>query len=79
MEGLKLVISPASGRIHLLPPQAFEAGREVVTEGQAVAMVNVGGRLRPVVAFAAGSVTNVLVREGEPVRAGQPVLSVASL
>jgi biotin carboxyl carrier protein len=78
MEGLTLVISPATGRIHLLPPQAFAAGREVVTAGQAVAIVNVGGRQRPVVAFAGGSVSNVLVLEGEPVRAGQPILAVAS-
>ncbi len=76
--GLKVVVAPLAGRVHLLPPRAFARGREVVHAGQPLALVEGGSRTATVVAPVEGVVDGLLVHEGEPVVAGQPVVAVRS-
>ena len=76
--GLRVVVAPVAGRVRLLPPRSFESGREVVHAGQAVALVEGGTRTATVVVPIEGVVDGLLVHEGEPVVAGQPVLAVRS-
>jgi len=76
--GISLAVAPVAGRVRLLPPKAFAEGREVVTKGQAVAVVEGGVVRGTVVAPVAGVVDGLLVHEGEPVVTGQPVLAVRS-
>lgn len=78
MYGFRMVVSPTSGRIRLLPPKRFRKGRELVSAGQPIAVVEAGDRHEHVLAPMDGIVDSVLVIEGEPVRRGQPILAVSS-
>lgn len=73
---LFLVVTPAAGRIRLLPPRRFRAGREVVEAGQPVARLEQGEHHTVVRAPVGGTVASVLAIEGEPVRPGQPLYAI---
>ena len=71
---MRLVVSPASGRLRLLPAAQFQDGHEWVSAGQAVAEVSNGPEVHSVVAPHDARVAGVMVRDGEPVAQGQPLL-----
>jgi biotin carboxyl carrier protein len=73
---LFLVVTPAAGRIRLLPPRRFHAGKEVFEAGQPVARLEQGERNTLVRAPVGGTVASVLAIEGEPVRPGQPLFAI---
>lgn len=72
---LVLIISPASGRLKILPPKTFRDGREWVERGQAVVLIDHGAAKEPdeVPAPYKGYIGGLMGRDGEPVREGQPV------
>jgi biotin carboxyl carrier protein len=71
---MRLVVSPAPGRLRLLPAAQFHDGHEWVSAGQAVAEVTNGPEVHAVLAPHDARVAGVMVREGEPVAQGQPLL-----
>ena len=73
---LFLVVTPAAGRVRLLPPRRFKGGREVVEPGQPVARLEQGERDTVVRAAVGGTVASVLAIDGEPVRPGQPLFAI---
>ena len=76
MGGLRVVVSPAPGRVQLLPPRGFAGGTEVVDEGQPVAEILTGGRTNPVHVPVGGVVESVLVYHGVLVGSGHPLLVI---
>jgi biotin carboxyl carrier protein len=71
---VRLVVSPAGGRLRLLPPSRFHAGEEWVTAGQRIALVENGPVVHEVRSPSDARVAGVLVRDGEPVAPGQPLV-----
>jgi biotin carboxyl carrier protein len=71
---VRLVVSPAGGRLRLLPPSRFHAGEEWVSAGQRIALVENGPVVHEVRAPSDARVAGVLVRDGEPVAPGQPLV-----
>ncbi len=76
MPGLRIVVAPVAGRVRLLPPRAFSGGRELLSLGQEVAVIDGGGGATTVTAPVRGLLDGLLVHEGEPVHTGQPLLVV---
>jgi biotin carboxyl carrier protein len=72
--GMRLVVSPAAGRLRLLPAARFHDGQEWVSAGQPIAEVENGPVMSPVVAPHEAKVSGILVRDGEPVLRGQPLV-----
>ena len=72
--GVRLLVSPASGRLRHLPPAQFREGAEWVEAGQAVALVEQGSVAVEVTSPIDGRVAGILVRDGEPVLRGQPLV-----
>jgi biotin carboxyl carrier protein len=72
--GFFLVVSPAAGRLRHLPPAHFHEGDEWVSAGQPVAMVEQGSAVIEVKSPIEARVAGVLVRDGEPVQPGQPLV-----
>jgi biotin carboxyl carrier protein len=72
--GMRLVVSPAAGRLRLLPAARFHEGEEWVSAGQPIAEVENGPVVSPVVAPHEARVSGILVRDGEPVLQGQPLV-----
>ena len=72
--GFRLLVSPASGRLRHLPPARFHDGEEWVSPGQAVAVVEQGSTSIEVKSPVEARVSGILVRDGEPVAAGQPLV-----
>jgi multidrug efflux pump subunit AcrA (membrane-fusion protein) len=73
---LRVLVSPGSGRLRLLPPRRFENGFELVSRGQAVARLEQGRRDVILRSPVDGRVTAVLGLEGEPVVMGQAVMEI---
>lgn len=73
---ITLIVAPESGRLRILPPRRFHLGREWVDPGQPVARIERGRHVHVVRSPAGGRLGGVLGRDGEPVKAGQPVLWV---
>ncbi len=71
---VRMVVSPAGGRLRLLPPSRFHDGEEWVSPGQAIALVQNGQVVHEVRAPSEARVAGVLVRDGEPVAPGQPLV-----
>jgi biotin carboxyl carrier protein len=71
---MRLVVSPSSGRLRLLPAARFQEGDEWVTAGQAIAEVSNGPVVHTVAAPHDARVAGVMVRDGEPVAQGQPIV-----
>jgi biotin carboxyl carrier protein len=72
--GFRLLVAPGPGRIRHLPPVRFHDGSEWVAAGQPVALIEQGSVTVEVCSPVEGRVAGVLVREGEPVMAGQPLV-----
>ncbi len=70
----RLVVSPVAGRLRLLPAVRFEGGVEWVSAGQPLAVVESGPTNHQVLAPAEARLAGVLVRDGEPVARGQPLV-----
>ena len=70
---ITVIVSPAAGRLRILPPRRFVRGREFVEAGQPVLVIEQGDRSDEVVSPVRGRFGGVLGREGEPVTPGQPV------
>ena len=71
---VRLVVSPAAGRLRLLPAVRFHGGEEWVSPGQTVALVEKGAVTLEVKAPSEARVAGVLVGDGEPVAQGQPLI-----
>jgi pyruvate/2-oxoglutarate dehydrogenase complex dihydrolipoamide acyltransferase (E2) component len=71
---VRMVVAPAGGRLRLLPPARFQDGQEWVSAGQTVAVVENGPVIHEVRAPHEARVAGVLVRDGEPVAPGQPLV-----
>ena len=71
---VRLVVAPAGGRLRLRPPARFHEGDEWVSAGQVIAVVEKGSVIHEVRAARTARVAGVLVREGEPVAPGQPLV-----
>ncbi len=76
MEGLRVLVSPVSGRLRLLPPKGFRDGREWIEAGQPLARVQQGAVETVLVAPVTGWVRDVLGLELEPVSAGRPLIVI---
>ena len=72
--GVRLLVSPGAGRLRHLPPVEFHDGAEWVTAGQAVAVVEQGRVTVEVRSPIDARVAGILVRDGEPVAQGQPLV-----
>jgi biotin carboxyl carrier protein len=72
--GIRLVVAPAAGRLRHLPPVHLHDGHEWVSPGQPVAVVEQAGATVEVCSPIEGRVSGFLVRNGEPVTAGQPIV-----
>lgn len=70
---ITLIVSPSTGRLRVLPPVIFRGGHEWVERGQPVARVEHGGSADDILAPMYGRMGGVLGRDGQPVKAGQPV------
>jgi biotin carboxyl carrier protein len=70
----RLLVSPAAGRMRHLPPVRFEDGVEWVEAGQPVAVIEQGNSAVEVRSPIDGRVAGILVRDGEPVMPGQPLV-----
>jgi acetyl-CoA carboxylase biotin carboxyl carrier protein len=57
-----------------LPPAEFHDGGEWITAGQAVAVIEMGNVSVEVESPVDGRVAGILVRDGEPVLRGQPLV-----
>ncbi len=73
---LRLVLTPAAGRVRLLPPRRFMGGREVVEAGQPLARLEQGHRHTVIRTPIGGAVSSVLAIEGEPVVPNQPLFAI---
>jgi hypothetical protein len=73
---LRVVVSPGTGRLRFLPPRRFEAGVELVEQGQPVFRLVRGNEEIIVRAPVAGRVSAVLGLEGEPMAPGHAVLAI---
>jgi biotin carboxyl carrier protein len=71
---MRLVVSPGAGRLRLLPAAQFQGGQEWVIAGQAIAEVSNGPLVHTVTAPHDARVAGVMVRDGEPVAQGQPLV-----
>jgi biotin carboxyl carrier protein len=72
--GFRLLVSPAAGRLRHLPPTQFHQGDEWVSAGQTVAVVEKGALSIEVRCPVDARVAGMLVRDGEPVAQGQPIV-----
>jgi len=72
--GVRLLVSPAAGRLRHLPPTQFRGGQEWVSAGQPVAVIEQGSASVEVRSPIDARVAGVLVRDGEPVLPGQPIV-----
>jgi biotin carboxyl carrier protein len=72
--GVRMVVSPAAGRLRHLPPVHLHEGVEWVTAGQPFAVVEKAGKVTEIRSTVEGKVTGFMVRDGEPVAVGQPVV-----
>ena len=73
---LRLVVTPAAGRVRFLPPRRFAAGREMVEAGQPLARLEQGRHQTVVRTPVRGTVSSVLAIEGEPVVPNQPLFAI---
>jgi biotin carboxyl carrier protein len=71
---MRLVVSPGAGRLRMLPAASFQGGDEWVEAGQAIAEVSNGPVVLTVTAPHDARVAGVMVRDGEPVAQGQPLV-----
>jgi biotin carboxyl carrier protein len=70
---ITLIVAPVPGRVHVLPPRRYRGGREWLEHGEPVARLEHGGGSDAILAPVSGAIGGVLTRDGEPVKAGQPI------
>ena len=70
------MITPAAGRVRLLPPARFFNGREIVHAGQPMARLERGRHHTIIRTPVKGAVSSVLAIEGEPVVPNQPLFAI---
>jgi hypothetical protein len=71
---IQILITSVGGRLRILPPERFGGGHELVDEGQAVAVVELGDRTEHLVRSPVrGRLGAVLGHDGELVSPGQAV------
>jgi biotin carboxyl carrier protein len=71
---IALLVAPCAGRLRILPPKSFEGGVEWLEQGQEIARIEKGATgSEPVISPYRGRLGGIMGRDGEPVRAGQPV------
>jgi biotin carboxyl carrier protein len=70
---IAVLVAPVPGRVRVLPPRHFRGGREWVEPGEPVFRIDHGGGSDAILAPMSGAVGGVLTRDGEPVKAGQPL------
>ena len=75
----RLVVAPGHGRLALAPPRLYTAEGEVVRAGQSLASVDDGGRMHDVCAPCDAWVVEDLVRDGQRVEPGAPVVHLRAL
>jgi len=75
----RVIVAPAVGLFHPLPPETVTAEGELVDEGQPVGTVAVGGEHVPVRSAFRGFLMGMLAVPGERVREGQPVAWLRAL
>ncbi|MEX0833089.1 MAG: hypothetical protein WD757_00465 [Actinomycetota bacterium] len=70
-----LLVAPCPGRLKILPPKEFSGGSEWVEPGQPVARIedSHGEAAGEVLSTHRGRLGGIMGRDGEPVKAGQPV------
>jgi biotin carboxyl carrier protein len=71
---VRLLVSPGGGRLRHLPPAQFRDGQEWISAGQAIAVVEQGGPTLEVRSPFDARIAGILVRDGEPVAQGQPLV-----
>jgi biotin carboxyl carrier protein len=76
MGAIRLVVTPTAGKLRHLPPAQLHEGHEWVSPGQPVATVERGPQSIEVRSPVEGRVIGFLVRDGEPVQSGQPIVWV---
>jgi len=76
---ITLLVAPCAGRLRIHTPKLFHGGREWVEADQDVASIEHGGQSEPVRAPARGRLGGLMGRDGEPVKAGQPVAWMEAL
>ena len=69
----RLVVAPATGTFRPFPPETVTVEGEIVTEGQALGIVEGPGMAAPVRSAFRGFLMGMLAHPGERVREGQPV------
>jgi len=70
----RIVVSPAHGRVHLAKPQSFTAEGEFVRTGAILARLQSDGRDVNVVAPHDAWIVDFLVRDGQRVQPGVPIV-----
>jgi len=77
---LVLIVAPATGRLHILPPKNFVDGQEWIEKGQIVAQIeHSSSEPDEVLAPMRGRMGGMMGRDGEPVRQGQPIAWMEAL
>ena len=75
----RVVVATAAGIFQPLPPETVTAEGEIVTEGQAVGVVESCGTLTPVCSRFTGFLMGMLATPGERLREGEPVAWLRAL
>jgi biotin carboxyl carrier protein len=75
----RVIVAPAVGVFHPLPPEVVTAEGEVVAEGQLIGHLDVMGNEHPVRSPFTGFLMGMLANAGDRVRAGQPVAWLRTL
>ena len=75
----RVIVAPALGVFQPLAPEVVTAEGEIVSEGQSVGTVTVGGEDVPVRSAFHGFLMGMLAVPGERVREGQPVAWLRTL
>jgi biotin carboxyl carrier protein len=75
----RLIVSPAAGTFQPFPPETVTAEGEIVSEGQAVGVVESCGTITPVRSRFNGFLMGMLAAPGERLREGEPVAWLRAL
>jgi biotin carboxyl carrier protein len=69
----RVIVAPSVGVFRPLPPETRATEGDIVTSGQAIGVLETGGRSTPVRSPFTGFLMGMLAKPGERVREGQPV------
>lgn len=74
----RVIVAPATGRFHPLPPEVFTTEGEWVEVGQALGVIRTGGSEVAVVSAFRGWLMGMLAIPGQPVRQNEALFWVRS-